>query len=78
MPQVQKKAERQERAERPERHTPSRSAAPRIAAKSSDAWFDRPYEPDAGSPEVARHTPRPLSKQKREIPALLGGLRLEE
>ncbi len=51
------------------------SAAPRTAAprKSSDPWFDRPYEPESDNATV-RHTPRPITKQKREVAALLGGL----
>ena len=51
------------------------SAAPRTATprKSSDPWFDRPYEPESDNATV-RHTPRPITKQKREVAALLGGL----
>ncbi len=64
---------------RPERQR-DREAAPRKVAstparKSNDPWFDRPYEPaDSSIDAPLRHTPRPVSKQKREIPALLGGL----
>jgi ATP-dependent RNA helicase RhlE len=45
--------------------------------KSSDPWFDKPYEPDLSAPSVVRHSPRP-NKPKREIPALLGGLLRKE
>jgi len=47
---------------------------PRASKKSSDPWFDQPYEPDQSGEATIRHTPHPTSKQKREIPALLGGL----
>ncbi len=66
---------------RAERHTPGKSAPSKPAAaryKSSDPWFDQPYQPDSSASQVSRHTPRPLSKQKREIAALLGGLRLDK
>ena len=66
-PRPQRSSER--RAERPT--PPPRSPSP--ARKSSDPWFDAPYEPD-GSATALRHTPRPVSRQKKEIPALLGGL----
>jgi ATP-dependent RNA helicase RhlE len=54
---------------------PVSSKLPDTAAfkKSADPWFDKPYEPD-DSQTPLRHTPRMATKQKREIPALLGGL----
>ena len=70
-PRIERSAKpRSERRPSAERETP----ISRPAKKSSDPWFDRPYEPDASSDASIRHTPRPMSKQKREIPALLGGL----
>ncbi len=67
-PRAQRPAQ-ERRTERPA-STPRSTSAPR---KSSDPWFDAPYEPD-GSATPLRHTPRPSSRQKKEIPALLGGL----
>ena len=70
-PRVERNARpKNDRRPSAERETP----IPRPSKKSSDPWFDRPYEPDANSETAVRHTPRPISKQKREIPALLGGL----
>jgi len=70
-PRVERSARpRNERRPSAEREIP----IPRPTKKSSDPWFDRPYEPDTSSDMPVRHTPRPVSKQKREIPALLGGL----
>ena len=46
--------------------------------KSSDPWFDKPYEPNDASTDKAP-PPSRLSKQpKREIAALLGGLLRKE
>ncbi|OIQ81752.1 ATP-dependent RNA helicase RhlE [mine drainage metagenome] len=57
-----------------EREASSRSVASIPARKSHDPWFDRPYEPMAGNASEPQVTVRPQSGQKREIPALLGGL----
>ncbi len=70
-PRAQRSSER--RTERAPSAPVSRATTPSASRKSSDPWFDKPYEPDNSTAPV-RHTPRPLSKQKREIPALLGGL----
>ena len=76
LPQLQTRPAREHTRER-EREAP-RSATPKPARKSSDPWFDRPYEPEQSSNDVPlRHTPRTSSKVKREIPALLGGLLLK-
>jgi superfamily II DNA/RNA helicase len=73
LPQMQTRPDRERPRER-EREAP-RSAAPKPVRKSSDPWFDRPYEPAESSNNIPlRHTPHTSSKQKREIPALLGGL----
>lgn len=70
--------EKAPRTQRPvqERRTERPVPMPRSTSasrKSSDPWFDAPYEPD-GSATPLRHTPRQSSRQKKEIPALLGGL----
>jgi ATP-dependent RNA helicase RhlE len=70
-PRVERSAKpKSERRPTTERASP----IPRASKKSSDPWFDQPYEPDLNGEAIIRHTPRPTSKQKREIPALLGGL----
>jgi superfamily II DNA/RNA helicase len=71
-PRLQRISERTSER-RPERKSAESPATPRPGRKSGDPWFDKPYEPD-GSSTPLRHTPRLVSKQKREIPALLGGL----
>jgi superfamily II DNA/RNA helicase len=73
----------EEKAPQPQRSSPSprraerepstKSASTHSRKPSSDPWFDQPYEP-ASSDAPVRHTPRPASKQKREVAALLGGL----
>ncbi len=62
---------RAEAGERAERTPPAPRAT--TSRKSSDPWFDRPYEPESNAGTV-RHTPRLATKQKREVAALLGGL----
>jgi len=72
--------QRRMRNERPSGgESSARTAASSIPLrKSQDPWFDKPYEPDQSTPDTIRHTPRPSNKQKREIPALLGGLMRKE
>ena len=66
--------QRQSRSERrPNASERTFTAPPQARNKSSDPWFDKPYEPDGNVPPTVRHSPRP-NKPKREIPALLGGL----
>lgn len=62
------------RSERPAQES---SAYRRPEKKSSDPWFDKPYEPSAATSDKV--APSRLSKQpKREIAALLGGLGRKE
>lgn len=79
----QEQAPRPQRRMRSERPSSGESSARAVASlipprKSQDPWFDKPYEPDQNAPDTVRHTPRPINKQKREIPALLGGLMRKE
>jgi ATP-dependent RNA helicase RhlE len=69
--------QRQARSERRPNNSERAFTAPPQARKSSDPWFDKPYEPDHSVPPTVRHSPRP-NKPKREIPALLGGLLRKE
>ncbi|HEY8119578.1 MAG TPA: DEAD/DEAH box helicase [Methylophilaceae bacterium] len=68
-------ADKPVRAPRAEHH--ERAGVPRAAApkkKSSDPWFDKPYEPSNDS-IISTPPNRPSGKPKTEIAALLGGLR---
>ena len=71
-PRVQA-APRTERAPRERETSPRQVAA--ATRKTSDAWFDKPYEPSVSSTATPTDAPRSMSRQKREIPALLGGLK---
>jgi superfamily II DNA/RNA helicase len=77
-PRIEAKPERaRERVREVDHDAAPRRPAPAASVKkpSSDPWFDRPYEPANGANTTpARHAVRPASKQKRDIPALLGGL----
>ncbi|MDR2874812.1 MAG: DEAD/DEAH box helicase [Methylobacillus sp.] len=69
------RGERNERGERSERSERSeRKFSSPTTRKPHDPWFDKPYEPDATTPTATHATPRPISKSKREVPALLGGV----
>jgi superfamily II DNA/RNA helicase len=72
-PRAQRDSGRKQERKATERQATESPVAARPSRKSSDPWFDKPYEPD-GSTTTLRHTPRAPSKQKREVPALLGGL----
>jgi ATP-dependent RNA helicase RhlE len=55
----------------------ARDAAPRAMPakkKSTDAWFDKPYEPANINANNATVNPVRLTKRKTEVAALLGGL----
>ena len=69
--------QRRARSERRPNDSERTFTAPPPVRKSSDPWFDKPYEPDVTVPPTVRHSPRP-NKTKREIPALLGGLRRQD
>ena len=62
---------REEKESKPRSHT-ARNSSPK--KKSGDNWFDQPYVPTGNNPTLNLSGTR-SSKPKREVAALLGGLR---
>ena len=63
------------RAERAPREREATRPAP--ARKNSDAWFDKPYEA-SNTTVTPQNAPRSQPRSKREVPALLGGLKTQD
>jgi superfamily II DNA/RNA helicase len=69
------KAEKSARVPRSEYKEHNTTPRPTPKKKSSDPWFDKPYEPSASAPQPAPSSFAKNNKPKGQVAALLGGLR---